>query len=101
MTIVWRSKPPSQMKQSPARCIYNALQDRDDARLAFSKSEQRLAAVVGQQPPPYWHAFNAFRAAGGCTAEQWQDWERNGGAGSDKPGLRWRYLRLVSSQPAC
>jgi hypothetical protein len=99
MTIVptWRSQPPSQTKRSPARCIYQALRDRDDARLALSKTEQRLAAAVAHQPPYYRQAFNAFRASGGCTAKHWQGWEFNSGAES---GPRWRHLRLVFSQPA-
>jgi len=101
MAIVptWRSRPPSQAKPSPACCIYKALQDRDDARQALSSTEQKLAAVVAEQPPYYRQAFNTFRGAGGCTAEQWNEWARSGAA-VGKLGLRGRHLRLVSFEPS-
>jgi hypothetical protein len=105
MAIVptWRHlpQPPDPPPLGAVGHIAKALRDRDGARAALCVTEQRLAAVVAQQPPYYQRAWGAFRTAGGATAEQWEEWIQHLSIASDGlPGLRYQRLRLAHSRSA-
>ncbi len=101
MAIVptWVNRPPSIPEDPPVGPlgrIMVALRARDDVRAALSTSEQRLAAVVAEQPPHYQKSYAAFRAAGGSSAQQWQTWAAQTG----QPRLHFKRLRLVEEPAA-
>jgi hypothetical protein len=92
MAIVptWRRQPaPPVPACGPNDRIAAALQARDLARLGLNASERALAIIIAQQPLRYRRSFEAFRAAGGHSAQQWGEWL------AGKPPQS-RHLQLVS-----